>query len=62
MWMMLFCAWAVKSGGCSTPVALPSKRACEFVLKHQIDVARQREREWTNDGMIINGRCVGVKP
>jgi hypothetical protein len=62
MWMMIFCAWAVKSGGCITPIALPSKRACEFVLKHQIDEARRREREWHNDGMVINGRCIGVRP
>lgn len=63
MWIMLFCAWAAKSGGCITPVTLPTKRACEFVLKHQIDVARQRDREWGSEGsMIANGRCIGVKP
>ena len=63
MWMMIFCAWAAKSGGCITPVALPSKAACEFVLRHQIAVARQRDKQWSSEGsMVVSGRCVGVRP
>lgn len=60
-WMMIFCAWGIKSGGCITPVALPSKRACEFVLKHQIQIARAKERDW-NEAMSVTGKCVGVRP
>lgn len=60
-WFMLFCAWGIKSGGCITPVQMPSKRACEFALKQQTLVARQKEREWA-EGMVVNGRCIGVRP
>jgi len=63
MWFMIFCAWAAKSGGCITPVQLPSKAACQFALKHQIDVARDRDREWGTEGsMVISGRCISVRP
>lgn len=61
-WMLLFCAWGAKAGGCITPVSLPSKRACEFVLRHQTDVARRMEKEWSGLGMIVTGRCVGFRP
>lgn len=61
-WVMLFCAWSAKSGGCVSPVSFASKPTCEFVLRHQIDLARQRDREWGWEGsMVISGRCIGVK-
>ncbi len=39
MWFMIFCAWAIKSGGCVAPTAMPSNQACEFALRHQKAVA-----------------------
>jgi hypothetical protein len=62
MWMLLFCAWGAKSGGCVTPVTLPSKRACEFVMRHQTAVAKERDREWPGNETLITTRCIGVKP
>lgn len=61
-WLLLFCAWGMKAGGCVTPVQFTSKRACEFALRHQIAVARQPAREWSDwRGMIADGRCIGVR-
>lgn len=59
-WVMVFCAWAVKAGGCVTPTSYPSKAACEFVLRHQREVAKNEKgvAEW----MAVSGRCIGIRP
>lgn len=59
MWLMMFCVWAAKAGGCVSPVTLPTKRACEFALQQQIKVAHASRVDW-GDGIIMRGRCVGV--
>lgn len=60
MWMMIFCAWAIKSGGCVTPVQMPSQASCEFALRHQKAVAAQMHE--VAEGLKIEGRCIKVRP
>jgi hypothetical protein len=57
IWYMLFCAWGIKAGGCQTPVPFKSKAACEFVLRHQRDLASATSNQADVDA---RGRCVGV--
>lgn len=60
MWFMIFCAWAIKSGGCVSPTLMPSKQACEFALRHQKAVAARMYN--TAEGLKIEGRCISVRP
>ena len=57
IWYMLFCAWGYKAGGCQTPVPFKTKAACEFVLRHQRDIATHA---YNQSGVEASGRCVGV--
>ena len=51
-WVLLFCAWGYKAGGCVSPTMYTSREACEFVLRHQQSVA---------GGVAMDGRCVGIR-